>query len=421
MSDKKGIGNVHTHHIDLRCLPENIIKQQSGLPEWTKYTIIKDIGKINSYVKTFLEVMGEEKYKDNLGFHKISEIHVDHMNDAGIDYSVVLLLEYKYVDPKAKDPNHPYAYILEHTARACAGYPFRFFLFYGFDPRAPHALKSLRYNYNHRGYVGIKFYPAMGFDPRTEEERHFQKKDYYPDKKHDIGGEKVLMNLQGMYDFAGSHNLPILVHSSAAGTYMATVKKSEKYKHIWRYTEPSNFLEIAKTKNLRICFAHMGGKAHPARKYKELEIQWHNQILNLIKLADGWSSQGRFFADQSYNIIHLIRRKNKARQLKEKIRMTRTYLEDECIGNYILYGTDWPLNLYRCTEKQYIDAYRKVVVNKKIRDRYFSDNIASFLFGESKKIPQNYVDYLKKHCSKENRPFVVPDWVREENGSYFLR
>ncbi len=417
MSKRKGIGNVHTHHIDLRCLPENIIKQQSNKPEWIKYTIAYKLAKTNKYVKTFLDIMGDEKYKDfNLAFHKISEIHFDHMSSSNVDYSVVLLNDYKYTDPDAKDPNHAYDYVVQHTAQACARYPFSFFLFYGFDPRAPNALKMLKESYKNYCYVGIKFYPSMGFDPRINKSKYISGEDYYPYKKNDIGGDEVLKNIKAMFNFAGSKNLPILLHSSSGGTYMATIKKKSKYEHIWRYTEPSNFLDVARDKELRICFGHMGGKADPKDENKAIEILWHNQILNLIKHAAGWSSKGRFFADQSYNIIHLLNETGKKGQMKDKINKTKEYLEDKHLGKYLLYGTDWPLNLFKSTEKQYIKAYKEIFDVKKLRDKYFSDNIARFLFGDSKKIPQNYVDYLKK----ENPQFAVPDWVKEENGEYFL-
>jgi hypothetical protein len=159
----------------------------------------------------------------------------------------------------------------------------------------------------------------------------------------------------------------------------------------------------------------MGGKIDH-RIQKELATQWHNQILNLMKVADGWKSNGRFFADQSYGINHVIKKK---KRLDEHIEHTSEHLE-EPIGKYFLFGSDWPLGLYKYTEKDYVDAYRKG--GKKLtpeqQNKYFSDNIAKFLFGESKQIPKNYIDYITKQNGGVTPK--VEDWVKEENGKYFL-
>ncbi len=95
------------------------------------------------------------------------------------------------------------------------------------------------------------------------------------------------------------------------------------------------------------------------------------------------------------------------------------YLEDNVLGKYIIFGTDWPLGLYKFTENTYINTYRE---NSKLtqaqQEKYFSDNIARFLFGETKQIPKNYIDYITKQNGGEIPK--VEDWVKEENGKYFL-
>lgn len=85
----------------------------------------------------------------------------------------------------------------------------------------------------------------------------------------------------------------------------------------------------------------------------------------------------------------------------------------------MLFGSDWPLNIYKCTEKQYLDEFRNRL-DESQRERYFSDNIAAFLFGESGKIPENYINYVGERCEKENRELVVPEWIKKRNGEYFL-
>jgi predicted TIM-barrel fold metal-dependent hydrolase len=419
MANKKGIGNIHTHHLDLRCLPENLTKQQGGIPEWVDTVTILDLI-LNKNEKRFVKVMSRNK-----DFIEVSKFHIEDMDRAKIDFSVVLHIDLEGADPNAKDKNYQYEEIIDKIAWACARHPFRFFPFFGFDPRRPNVLKMLKTNFQDRCYVGIKLYPALGFDPRSNKAAYSNKNgDYFTHKYHEypdggiVEGNEILENLKKMYEFASEFNIPVLTHCAPGGSYRVTVKKKEKYKSIWRYTNPSNFRDLARDYGLRICFGHMGGNIDEEEN-KEKAIEWNETIRNLIKEANDWSSAGRLFTDQSYDVVHLINNEKKKRQLEKKIQITKDYLDDNIIGNYVLFGSDWPLNIYKCPEKQYLDEYRKRL-DKSQQDKYFSDNIARFLFGESRKIPQNYVNYVKERCKAENREFVVPDWVEEINGEYFL-
>lgn len=419
MAKRKGIGNVHTHHLDLSCLPEDLSEQQSGgIPEWVGSLNPEIIP--NKYLRRFLKVMSGQK-----DFDEVHVFHIEDMDTAKIDYSVVLHIDFEGADPNAKDKNYQYEYVIDKVAQECALYPFRFFPFFGFDPRRPNVLKMLTTNFQDRCYVGIKLYPAMGFDPRPNKATYSNKNgDYFVHNYHEyldggiIEGNEILDNLQKMYEFAGKFKIPLMTHCSPNGSYRVTVKKEEKYKSIWRYTNPSNFRDIAKDYGLRICFAHMGGKIDEEEN-KEKAIEWNNAIRDLIEEASDWNYEGRLFTDQSYGIIHLINDEKKIGKLEANIKRTRDYLGDSILSNYLLFGSDWPLNIYKCTEKQYLSEYQKRL-DKNQQDNYFSDNIARFLFGESRKVPQNYVSYIKAQCSKLKRKFIVPDWIEEINGEYFL-
>jgi len=419
MAKRKGIGNVHTHHLDLRCLPENLTVQQSGFPESMEFlTGLRLV--LSRCQKRFLDVMsGQKEYSE------VSRFHIQDMNKANIDYSVVLHIDLEGADPKAKDKNYQYEYVTDKIAQACALHPFRFFPFFGFDPRRPNVLKMLEINFRDRCYVGIKLYPALGFDPRPDKASYkLDDGDYFEHEYHEyleggkIEGNEILENLKGMYKFASEHKIPLLTHCSPNGSYRVTVDKKEKYENIWRYTNPSNFRDIAKTFGLRICLGHMGGKLDE-KENRVRAVEWNGTIFSLIREANDWASEGRLFADQSFDIINLINGKEQKEQLEVNIQMTKNYLNDISLGRNMLFGSDWPLNIYKCTEKQYIDEYRKRLDTSQ-QEKYFSDNTASFLFGESRKIPQNYVDYVKEHWNKEKGEFVIPDWIEEINGEYFL-
>ena len=398
----KGIGNVHSHQINQKCLPKCILRQQSRLPVWLlKSGILDRLG--GRHAREFFRLMKSKELRE------VAKTQVIHMDEAErIDYSIVLTLDYKFAHRTAEKNEDNYAQIVIESAEACAHFPFRFFPFFCYDPRRKEARDLLENAVFNLGYVGIKMYPAMGFDPRPNRDTSL---DPPP------AGVSIKDNLIALYKFAGENDLPIITHCSPGGSYKCLVDRKNKYKAIWRFTEPSNFLEIAHQYGLRICFAHMGGKVDH-RRQKEIATQWHNQIINLIGFANSWNSEGRFYADQSYGISHVIKKKNK---IKLHIEDTKRHLDDPAENKYLLFGTDWPLGLYKFTEKTYLDSYcGERDLTPEQQDKYFSDNIARFLFGESKRIRPEYVRYLEKRCKTEGQTIGIPFWVKKENGSYFL-
>ncbi|MFC2161579.1 amidohydrolase family protein [Acidobacteriota bacterium] len=399
---RRGIGNVHSHQINQNCLPKCIMSQQSRLPVWLLKSGILDIlgGR---HARAFFRLM---KSKD---LREVAATQILHMDGAEtIDYSIVLTLDFKFAPQTAQINEDCYTQIIKQTAEACAQFPFRFFPFFCYDPRRKEARELLEEAVSNFGYVGIKMYPATGFDPRPYKDASLEAPP---------PGVSIKDNLMALYEFAGENNLPIITHCSPGGSYKCLVDRKNKYKTVWRFTEPSNFLEIARTYGLHICFAHMGGRVDH-RIQKEMATQWHNQIINLIRHADRWESRGRFYADQSYGISHVI---NKKRKRRLHIEDTKRHLGNTSENKYLLFGTDWPLGLYKFTEKNYLDCYRtENGLNQEQKDKYFSDNIARFLFGEFKHIRPEYIRYLEERRKVEGKTLDIPPWVKEENGSYFL-
>jgi len=401
-STTKGIGNVHSHQINQNCLPKCIMSQQSRLPVWLLKSGILDIlgGR---HAREFFGLMKSEDLQ------KVAETQAAHMDEAErIDYSIVLTLDFKFARRTAEEEKDNYAKIIIETAEASAQFPFRFFPFFCYDPRRKEARELLEEAVCQLGYVGIKMYPATGFDPRPHKDASLEPPP---------AGVSIKDNLTALYEFAKKKDLPIITHCSPGGSYKCLVDRRKKYKAIWRFTEPSNFLEIAHQYGLRICFAHMGGKVDH-RTQKEMATQWHNQIINLIRYSNSWNSEGRFYADQSYGISHVINKKNKRRL---HIENTKRHLDDPAEDKYLLFGTDWPLGLYKYTEKNYLDNYRgEKGLTPEQQNKYFSDNIARFLFGESKQIRPEYIRYLEKQKAAEGQTVDIPPWVKKEDNSYYL-
>lgn len=401
MSKRVGIGNIHCHHFNGDCVPDNLSKQQTGWSEKFLRGKLADIlGPIfdGKNIKEFLNIMRTREIGE------VTRFHERQMNDAKIDYSVILTLDFSCVDPEYHGYNISFKKQLKDTAEACASFPFRFFLFFGFEARRPGVIDLLKKAYEDYGIVGIKMYPAFGYDPRPE------KNDFV--KSQNVTVTDIGNVLHELYSFSKNKNLPILTHCSPGGSYQCTVDKKEKYRDIWRYTEPSNFLKIGFDYQLRICFAHMGGNVFK-KGMRELSVQWFNQICNLISFSHAKGDGCRFYTDRSNALAYVTEKLLLQKHLKE----TKDLLSEGNYSPYILFGSDWPMALNLYNESKYINTY-KTAFGQDMFLKYTSTNLADFLFGKEKLIPQNYIDYLVRN--NNGKLPEIPDWIEQKNGSLKL-
>jgi len=422
---RKGVGNIHAHHLIGNYIPDKIFKQQvetyssflSNEP-FVKYVLGFPL--LQPVIALFL---GKQPIKalrllQTRKISKARKIHLKEMKEAKIDYSVVILLDYVFAASlEIGEKLKPFNLQLQETAEALAKNPFRFFLFHAFDPRKDYAMRLLQHAFENCGVIGIKLYPALGYDPRPGKNTEFHCANetlLNPNQSHEDRIQMLNDNLEAMYKFAGDNNLPILTHCGPRGSCLTLIDKENKSK-LWRYTDPANYLEISGSHNLRICLAHMGGKIHPEDEDADIGKQWRDTIIENIKTTHNRTdSKGRIYTDLSFDISPVLKDKEK---LEIYINDTREYLDDEIVGKYVMFGSDWPIGLFNFSEKEYIKPYQDGLSPGQ-KELFFKDNIARFLFGDSKQIPDRYIQFIKeKHGG---RIPDVPPWVYEENGNYFL-
>jgi predicted TIM-barrel fold metal-dependent hydrolase len=422
---KKGVGNIHSHHLIGDYIPDKIYKQQVEV--YCKFlsseSFVRKVLGIPIFRPLIALFLGPQPIKTLklLQAKKISKarkIHLKEMNKAKIDYSVVLLLDYAFAAALKKgEVLKPFNLQFQETAEELAKAPFRFFLFHAFDPRKDYAMDLLQHSLDNCGAIGIKLYPALGYDPRPGKntEFHCTNEDLLdPDQSPEDRIRMLNDNLEAMYKFAEENNMPILTHCSPGGSSLVPIDEEDKPK-LWNYTNPENFCELAGAYNLRICLAHMGGKIHLENDMANKARKWRETIIENIKTAHNHTdSTGKIYTDLSFDISRVLQDKEK---LAIYIDDTRKYLDDEILGKYVMFGSDWPMGLLSFSEKNYIQPYWDEL-NPGQQELFLKDNIARFLFGESKQIPDRYIQFIKE----KNRGRVprLPAWVREQNGNYYL-
>ncbi|MCK5775137.1 MAG: hypothetical protein KAH25_03120, partial [Bacteroidales bacterium] len=94
----------------------------------------------------------------------------------------------------------------------------------------------------------------------------------------------------------------------------------------------------------------------------------------------------------------------------------KSLLNETFYKYYILFGTDASMISHTYSEKEYVEGF-KTRLTAQENELLFSDNPARFLF-ENKKIPDSYIDLLKKHSPLAFEK--LPDYILFNEGEYYL-
>ena len=115
-----------------------------------------------------------------------ADLHVEEMNAAGVDASVLLLIDFGVAWPEGF-PTIEEVYAM--TRAAAAKHPGRLLPFAGIDPRrGRHGLDLVDRALREWGFRGLKLYPPCGFSPSDR-------------------------SLDPFYDLCAHHGLPVLTHT----------------------------------------------------------------------------------------------------------------------------------------------------------------------------------------------------------------
>lgn len=452
----RGKANIHTHHFIGRCIPDKIssdqisrhnpLKDLIALEERTLYClrtfpILSTIANLFTGGSVFRAawLLGRKE------IYHARNAHLKDMKKSDIDYSVVLLVDYSYAASTDTDTGGFYDYkskILPDTSKWCAEDPFRFFVFHCFEPRymvredlnrPPGQLTSAQQllveTYDNYGIAGVKIYPALGFHPIPDQ--NLKPRDGGEPYRVNIRGEElspeerelVKENLEFMYGFCQDNQLPILTHCGPGGAFVDLGHEREIENTIWEFSHPRNYEKIVQDYEVKICLGHMGGKTLLPRE-RRIATDWRAEILRQIDNNDNY--RGKIYTDQSYEISGY------APTLKKGMSSDAQTLYDETKQNlldlkrhqYILFGTDWPLGILSFFEWCYTYLYYYQFRNDlDALKRYFRDNAARFLFGETGKISDNHIQYLKRQNNLgdgDHFDLTEKPWIERRGDEYFI-
>ena len=126
MSEKrKGVGDIHTHQMNKDAVPNNLSKQQAG--GFSEGLINSFVGKFfgslvfGEEFKIFLDIMNSETIEI------LADKHIKEMKEGGVDYSVILSMDFSEIDPRYHGYQIKYHDMVKMIAANSAKYPFQLF------------------------------------------------------------------------------------------------------------------------------------------------------------------------------------------------------------------------------------------------------------------------------------------------------
>ncbi len=262
---------------------------------------------------------------------------------------------------------------IQNTSDMVLAYPGRILPFLAVNPVRPGFVGIMEHALQARGFVGVKLYPSLGYDPASDE-------------------------LAPVYRYCEERRIPLTVHCTAGGFYYKEQFRDNSNPDRWQTV-------LAEFPELRLCFGHFGDSIHLIHEQID-PASWTGKILSLMEKYEG------VYADISYNTDPMDGRDAEANYFSN----LKSLLAHPTYKQRILFGTDFFLVRLRLQEKHHWHYFEE-----RFSDQEFAaiaeDNPRRFLGigiddGVSTENIQSYVRFIYQNRTRlEHR---VPDWIHAE-------
>lgn len=390
--------NVHCHLINHRYVPDSFINAYfyKICPIEIKEWIIRFKFLVKT-AKRFILVFIQNRFSRidewtdiflmNSVFHLdeddcVAEVLVREMDESKVINLATPLMMDLGIESYNEKPDLPYYAQIREISRVAAQFPCKLMPFIMFDPRRKNAFELAKNALMNQGFLGVKIYPTMGYNPD-------------PDSKDDMGNSynepETNKALEALYIFCCKNNIPITTHCSRGGAFAEYFKGIKE--EASGYCSPDNWKKVLEQYNkLRLNFAHFGGDLLNC----ENENSWSHKILELIK-------DQRFinvYTDVSYHEDAFL-------NTTQYFDLLNELLEVKTIKDRILFGTDWNMTRHTWREKDYVRAFIDNIKGTKLKGLALK-NPLKFLFG-GQDIPQRIQDFYRK-----SKVLRLPDFEESE-------
>ena len=248
--------------------------------------------------------------------------------------------------------------------------PARLFGFSGFDPRRrdwrERAEDSLK-----KGFIGFKFYPAMGYKPTGNDDPNIQAR------------------IDAFFDFCVERDTPVFVHCTPQG--FQTRFKLGVYAHpkYWRDVLEK---ENGRWRTLRLCLGHAGGgymengplKSHGWMAQSEEEWRHPDNFARIV--TELCATYPNVFCEIGYLTALLKKEDNKLEvfvaNLERARKAAREKNRDYDLLDKMAYGSDWHMPDMVDNTRKYLDIFLGIMNREAYRgylNRFFWQNAYRFM------------------------------------------
>ncbi len=328
--DCTDIIDVHCHILNFDFVPDGFFKTKAPVREWMlrrKWTWALARGMTRLIPGAEYNRLDEVLKILDKKIDKVALALKAEMEDTGIRASVPLMMDLKQASGgRPFDIEYEDQIIL--ISRIARAHPGTFFPFIMIDPNRPYSYARTVEALEKRGFLGVKMYPPLGYHPDP---------DLFYNERH------VSAELDALYDYCESEDIPITAHCSRGGAYADDLMAAKPLREV--YTRPRAWAGVLKRHpRLRLNLAHFGGDmlGPPAGD------SWFHEALELL------SGHPNLFLDVSYHDEALTKTTAKPYfELLVKLLDNASPARER-----ILLGTDWPMTRHTWTLDEYLRPFR---------------------------------------------------------------
>ena len=236
--------------------------------------------------------------------------------------------------------------------------PFDMLPFIGITPKV-HSLAEIQrlLEYLERGFVGVKVYPPLGFDP-------------WPTEK------EARSKVQMIYEYCQWHRIPLITHCDDQGFRLVP------YQTAWKWSRPSGWKQVlVHYPELKIDFAHFGhtyaiqNQDIPRMAGEELSSLWSKELIDLMERYP------HVYGDLAYSGTSPL--------FYQKLHKTLSH-DASHIRKRILFGSDWSINLMKIESySAYLEQFSRSPFTNQDIELFGKTNPEQFLFHEKNRTPKD--------------------------------
>lgn len=289
-------------------------------------------GHAENYLEFFLTMLKSEEAM-------VEKIFREYGSDlpAELDLQIVhLMMDMQMAYPSHKSPRYPfYPEQLERMQLLQRSHPAQVLGFSAFDPRR-NDWKKRADDALARGFIGFKFYPAMGYLPSNDPDHH--------------------ANIEAFFDYCVGRDVPVFTHCTPEG--FQTRKKTGVNAHPKYWQE---VLADPRWNKLRLCLGHAGG-AHMSNAGIESHgwaaknpAQWDTKDNFARIVVDLCVSYPNVYCELGYitSMLDSEERPHILQNFDTALKMKASYR----FRDKVAYGSDWHMPSMVDTVRRYLDSF----------------------------------------------------------------